>query len=723
MIRHLHLIGDRQVAREACILLLEPAAVLARCHHRLRGPYTGVDTALSAVLPDALQRSPELVEEHRVELLYGIPELAELIGPAPGTLASDGPFAERTRFFGASMIRCMSQGIVTFLIEYSLRMSEVGRPIPVLAFDGVQDADPTTKEFVALLLRRVDPSYLRVIVGTIGDADGLGPELTGSLAGAERVVAAEPSQASCAQQTEPAALLSAYVDSDCTSDDPAQLDAYRQATATERAYQHDRRAGELEPDIRWGIRVGALAYHREHGSDPGGAGRTALLEALQFCVEVGFSAAVVDLGYRGRAITDPVAEQASFCKFTYQAAAALVPLDRLAESIELYRDLRRRYTLPKVHMTSSYAMAMMYTRFLTPRDHEQALEWQNNAIALASNLPEARDRLIFGVFHDNAMALIEMHRGNLAPALDLINAGIARLDHGLSEHEWVLHRSQLLYNRARLLAGLGRLEEAYNDFCTLTEMDPYYTDYLSERAKISRSRGDLAAAIADYDRAAALAPPFPELYYNRGTAYDELGEPTRALSEFGYVLEMEPDDLPSRLSRAEILLRLGDLDGAQADVEQGLVSRPGDPQLLCMESTILLERGFAELALDRLNTAVGADPNYPAALVNRAMANFQLGRPQQAADDLTATLQLTGDDPDVLLNRGLALRAAGQLQPALADFTRALELPDAELAELRYQRGACFLEAGEPANAEADLRECQRLQYNTDEVDSLLLRL
>jgi hypothetical protein len=155
---------------------------------------------------------------------------------------------------------------------------------------------------------------------------------------------------------------------------------------------------------------------------------------------------------RGRAITDPVRDAKRFCDFTIQAASALMPPGRLDESMELYLELRRRYTLPKIHMTTSYAIAMLHTRFLRPREHESAIQWQNNAAAIASILPDARERLVFGVFQDNALALIEMHRGNLAHALELVEAAMARLDAEMSPGEWALHRSQLLYNRARLKA-------------------------------------------------------------------------------------------------------------------------------------------------------------------------------------------------------------------------------------------------------------------------------
>jgi tetratricopeptide (TPR) repeat protein len=703
MTRHIRLIGARRADREQWLADNITPAFSVRCHQRLRGPYTGVDTILAAFLPEAARRWPDLVEQHRFELLYGIPELAEIIGPAPATLASDSPFRERTRFFASDMLRCMSQGIVTFLLAHVERLLAAGERPPVLVFEDVQDAEPTTQEFMALLLRRCDPAALRLVVS--GEDKVLPAELAEEIAAGTDRVAAPTAQARDhrrARRTR-AALAAAYVASHGTSDDPAEIGAYRATPPGVRKRLHDEQAALLEPSAGPGLRAGAIAYHHERGSDPHGTGSLALAAAQRYCVEIGFSAAVIDLGTRGRAITDPVRDAKRYDDFTVQMADALIPLGRLDESMELYRELRRRNVTPKVHMTTSYAIAMLYTRFFQPRDHEAAIQWQNNAVAIASILPDARERLVFGVFQDNALALIEMHRGNARRALELVEAGIARLDAEMGDREWALHRSQLLYNAARLKAALGDAGAAYADFSALIEMDPYYTDYLCERAKISRQAGDLAAALADYDRAVRLAPPFPELYYNRGTARVALGDIDGALADFGYVLAMEPRDVDTRLSRADLLLRTGDLDGAMADVLTGLAFSPDEPRLSCMLGTIHLERDELEAALDALGRAVALDAEYPAALLNRAVAYYKSGQGQRSADDLTEVLAIVGDDPDVLLNRALAYRSIGRADLALGDLERALELPGADLAELSGQRDAC-LNSPPPALASAAAR-------------------
>jgi tetratricopeptide (TPR) repeat protein len=715
---HLWITGERRSDRAAHADVRAGRTVATTTHRGLRGPYTGVDTVLRALLPEAQRRWPELVDANRVELLYGVPELAELVGPAPESLAAAAPHLERTRFYGPSMLRCMNQGVVTFLIALARRRRDTGVAPLRLVFEDVHEADSTTQEFIALLARRADPALITVVVSA--RAVPLWPELDATLtrhARREHVVASPPAH----DDRGDGELVRAYVDADGTSDDPGELAAYEAADPDELRTLHDARAELLEPGAPWGVRVGAICYHRERGTDPGGQGRDALLAAQRFCMETGFSVCVIELGLRGRMVTDPDADPLDYCAFTTNAAGSMVSQHRLRESHELYLDLRRRYTMPIVHMVTSYCIAMLYTRFYTPRDHETAMEWQNNAAVVARLLPDEHERLVYGAFQDNALALIEMHRGNLERGLELVANGLARLDANLGPHEWALHRSQLLYNRGRLLNALGRPDEAYRDFDTLVDLDPYYTDYLSERAKVSRKRGDVRAALADYDRAVAMGPPFPELYYNRGTARLELDDVDGALADFDFVLEMEPDDVDTRLSRADTYLRTGDLAAARADAVEGLTLRPDEPRLLCLLGAIDLEEEDWAAALTRLDSALAQDSAYPAALVNRAVASYQLDRPEQAVADLTAALDLVGGgDPDVLLNRGLALVAAGDFERALTDFDAALVLPDADEPELRYQRARCLVAAGRGRHAEPDLRECLRLGTHTEEIESLL---
>jgi len=691
MTRHLHVVGAR--ARDRRPILERPAGVVfASCHQGLRGPYTGVDTVLWAVLSDIYAKWPELVDYHRLEIIESIPELSELIGPGPITLAKDAPFVERTRWYGNTMTRCFSQGIITMLREYARRLRETGSVPPTLVFDDVQFAENTAQEFVALFVRRVDADLWPVLVGSNGDG---GPKLVAALARHTDLVEAAPRPET--EQRSAAELAAEYVRSDGTSDDPAVYRAYLDIHPDERAAMHDRRADELEPDASWGVRIAALPFHRERGTDPHGKGVVAVRAAAEYLTIMGFQFAALAMAERGRALTDPEAEPDTYRKLTNILISQVLGLGRLEETLALCSEVRQRFPQPLAHMTTSYFLAMIYTRFAIPRDHAKALDYQNNAVVIANLLPDERQRLVYTGFQDNGLALIEMHRGNLPHALELVDTAMSRLEGRIGPDEWVVHRSQLLYNRARLHAALGRDDEAYEEFTTLSQMDPCYTDYLTERAKISRKQGDLHAAIADYDLAAELGPPFIELYHNRGSAYAELGMVQEALADFADVLDMEPDEVDTLLSRAELLFGEGDLDGAAADVEHALSVSEQDPRLLCLRGMIHLDAGDPAAALPCLDAALARDPDYPAALINRAVALFDLSEPARSVEDLTRVLELSDADPDVLLNRGIAYRACADPTAALADFDRALALPDADRPELLYQRGLCLEAAGRSA--------------------------
>lgn len=715
MNRNVHIVGA--LARDRRPLVDDEANpnILVHCHRGLRGPYTGVDTILTSVMPDAFRQWPELVDFHRLEILEALPELSEMIGPAPHTLAGDAPFVERTRWYGPLMVRVINQGIVTFMREYARRTLATGSQLPILIFDGVQDADITTQEFIALFVRRIGAELWPVVIGSNGD-------LHAALAGALEKHAYRLDAAQC-QDIEGASeidLATMYVDSDGTSDDPRAHEAYLALDPIDRVALHDHRAQNLEKQGAWGVRIAALPYHRERGSDPTGLGVAALLEAAQYCTAAGFSSMVLELGERGRALTDPDRDPNGYRRFCQLLVQQLITHRRLDDAMDLCSELRRRYSDPLVHMNTSYFIAMIYTRFAVPRDHNRAAEWQNNAMVCASGLADERQRLVLSGFQENGMALIEMHRGNLDKALSLVGSAINRLDENLEPDEWAVHRSQLLYNQTRLLSALGRVQEAYVAYTKLIEMDPHYTDYLSERAKIARRRGDLESAMQDYNRAVETGPPFPELFHNRGSAYAELGQTSQALDDFDFVLDMEPDDAETLLSRAELLFTEGDLVEAAADIERGLELGPEDPRMFCLRGMINLARGLTPAALRDFDCALERDPNHLAALVNRAVAFFEMGEARTAVDDLTKALCISGDHADLLLNRAIAYGACEDITPALADIDRAMALPDADTAALRFQRGACLLKSGQARLAETDLRVALDLGYDRNEVTELL---
>jgi hypothetical protein len=278
--------------------------------------------------------------------------------------------AERTRFYSRLRTLRIAHGLTEFLRDYA---TAIGEPRS-LVIDHVDDADQTDAELVSVLLRRIDPGLLTLVIGTGGAPGGPGARaersgdpLYGALARhAHRLDAGQTAAPSSSPRmaapertgSDPAECdrrqAAAYVSADCIGDRPELKAAYLRLGPAERGLLHDARAAELTATGEFSLRLGAVPYHRERGSDPGGAGAEALRDALDYCIDMGFYEATVDLGRRGRALVDGQAEPDLWWTFTTKMTTSLAALGRAAEAERLYDEARASSASPAVHMQAAY---------------------------------------------------------------------------------------------------------------------------------------------------------------------------------------------------------------------------------------------------------------------------------------------------------------------------------------------------------------------------------
>ncbi|WP_406207423.1 tetratricopeptide repeat protein [Kitasatospora sp. NBC_01560] len=699
--RHLLVTGplrrDRAAARAGLGL---PAPLLPElsAHRRLRGPYTAAGTLVRALAPAAAQQWPELIAAHQVELLTVAPELRDVVPAATETLTALAVPQERTRFYSRWRTLRIAHGLQEFVAEVLTRSGTPGRSLVV---EDVDHADATDLEFLAVLLRRTDPALLTVVVG--GTAALLDPwpadpgvepgtppgevlpevlarhctRIDAPADAPEPVPAAGPEAGAETRGTvDSLALAARYVEGDATDDDPAALAAYLALPLADRQALHDRRADALEATAEPSLALGALPHHREHGSDVYGTGLPALARAMDACMLLGFYHATLDFCRRGRALLDPARHPEAWWHFTGKMPTSLSALGRADEAEAVCDEARARSTAPAVHLQCAYATAMLFTRHRTPgrRDHDRALAWINEAVALASLLPDRRQRAFNTVFHNNGLALIEAHLGHPERALELVTAGLAELDRDLGADEHGLHRSVLRHNRATVLAGLGLLDEALTDLRSVIAADPYYPEYHFDLGNLLRQSGDDEAALAAYEAALRLGPPFPEVYYNRGDVRNALGDVEGALADFGHVLVLDPRFLDALVNRAGLLLDLGDTVGAERDATAGLALDPENPHLLAALGAVHAEHDRPEEARAAFGRALLADPDLLPALCGRATAAYRAGDVEAALADLRHAVGVAPEDPVVRYNRAFVLLRADRWDAALADLDIAAAL-------------------------------------------------
>ncbi|MFJ9952647.1 tetratricopeptide repeat protein [Kitasatospora sp. NPDC091207] len=710
---------DRADARER--LDLPPVLALVNADRRLRGPYTAVGSILRAIVPDALARCPEAVTGHDIEILSTTPELHGLVPATRETLTSLAVPKERTRFYSALRTLRIAHGLVEFLEAY---LRAAGPGPRALIVEDAHRADPTDGEFLAVLLRRIDPELLTVVVTTgtepLEHPGGPGSEVLAAAlaahcalldapdAGAsEKGVPEEGTPGGDARRTAAgtAALARAHVAADGVGDDPDELAAYLAVPGPERARLHDLRRAELETVGESSLRLGAVAWHAEHGSDPSGAGADTLRHALDHCMDLGFYHAVVDIGERGRRLVTHESDPTNWWAFTTKMTTSFAALGLAERALPLYDEARALSASPEVHMQAAYATAMLHTRHFdaSRRDHQLARAWVNQAIAFARWHPDPKEREARVVFNRNGLALIEVHQGRLDAALELLDGCIARLDETLEPHEHALHRSVLRYNRAQVYAGLRRHAEAVADYTAVIECDPNYSEYYFDRGALWRDLGRPEEALADYDRAIRLSPPFPEAYFNRADVLAELGDTEAAVADFGYVLQLDPEFGDARLNRAALLLEAGERQGAREDVRAGLASVPEDPRLLCLKGQLLVADGDTAAAAEAYAAALAADPDCAQAWALLGELRYQEGDLDGAGTSLTRAVELSAE-PGMRFNLAVVHHDAGRLGEALRLLDEVVD--STEDVDARLQRARCLIGLDRVDHARADLLAC-----------------
>ncbi|WP_233508270.1 tetratricopeptide repeat protein [Spongiactinospora gelatinilytica] len=634
-------------------------------HRRRNGPYTFGGALLGRLVPAALREAPGLVAAHDIEIRAAAPGLCGLV--APRWEPSDARVSDDERILVPAPRRTLriANGIAEFVRE---RVPDGS----VLAVENAHHADATDRELLTVLARRIAPGRLTLVVCSAEPPPADFP----NLARHARATPAEPPDAPDQDTGSAADRAAAYVASDCTSDDPRLVAAYLALPPQARAALHDRQAGELLARAEPAPLLGAVPYHLEHGTDPRGAGARALWAAVDHCVREGFLDTVAELGLRGLALVEEGGDL--WWRFVQRTATALGALRRHPEARELWERARRGSAEPAVHAAAAYGTAMLDARHPDPatRDLGRATGWINEAIAISTLLPDREQRAFKLGFDRNGRALIELRRGRLPQALDLVESAIELAERDLPPGRHRTHRMVLLANRAQLLAALGRGKEALDDYNAAIALDPVFPDHYLDRGNLRFSQGMLDDALADYENALRLSPPLPEAYYNRAQIHLAQGEGDAALADLAHVLELDPGYLDAYINRAGLLAVAGRDAGARADVAAGLAIDPRNAHLRCVLGQLECAAGRHAEALAAFAAALAADPRLGPAWANRAIARYETGDLEGAVDDLTHALELE-ESAELYFNRATALRALGREGEAMADLHRALDLdPD-----------------------------------------------
>ncbi|WP_433431660.1 tetratricopeptide repeat protein [Nonomuraea sp. CA-141351] len=404
---------------------------------------------------------------------------------------------------------------------------------------------------------------------------------------------------------------------------------------------------------------------------PDTRGADELWALVDRCMRDGFLHAAAELGERGMSRTEPGGER--WWRFAQRTATALGGLGRTDDARAVWDRVRSASQDPAMHAASAYGTAMLDARDPDParRDLSRARRWINEAIAISSLLPEPLDRAFKLGFDRNGLALIELRHGRLGAALSLVESALELAGELGERHP--LHKMVLLANRAQLLAALGHVKEALEDYTAAIALDPAFPDYYLERGNLLFKLGRHEEALADFERAIRAGPPLPEAYYNRAELRTVRGDIEEALADLARVIELDPTYLDAYINRAGLLAAADRDEEARADVAAGLVLAPGNPHLLTVLGQLETAAGRLGEAREALELAVERAPGLAAAWGNRGVLRYAAGDLEGAVDDLSQAIELQ-PEPDLYTNRAVALRALGRDAEAEADERRASRL-------------------------------------------------
>jgi tetratricopeptide (TPR) repeat protein len=608
-----------------------------------------------------LERSSDAVAAHDIEIRAAAPDLRDRVPARRRPLEERLSDDERILVPAPRRTLRIANGIIEF-------MRDSGMISGSIMVDNMDEADETDRELLVTLARRFDPERLTIVAcssnAPLDSFEG-------------RIIKAELSALG-----EPENLAACYVASDGTLDDPRAIAAYLAVPRSERARMHDRRADELAATGEPSWSLGAIPYHREHGSDPAGSGVEALWAMLDHCMREGFLEAAADAGLRGLRRAEP--ESARWWNLTQGTATALAGLGRRDEARQLFDQARRTSLDAEVHSASAYGTAMLDARNPDParRDLGRAQSWINEAIAISSLLPDRAVRAFKLGFDLNGKALIEMRGGHVDRALALVESAISLAETDLPPGRHLIHRMVLRANRAQLLGMLGHPGDALADLDTAIAMDPSYPDYYLDRGNLLFQMGRHDDALADYERALLLSPPLPEGYYNRAQLLLATGDLEAAKADLDHVLELDPGYLDAYINRAGLLVQFGLDEQARADVDAGLALAPGNPHLSCVLGQLRAAAGHFQEAREAFDVAVSGAPSLVPAWANRASLRYETGDLPGAVADLTHAIELS-EEAALYFNRAIALRDLGRLAEALDDLRHAhgLDPEDPDIAK------------------------------------------
>lgn len=584
-------------------------ALAVSCRMATHGAWAGVADLFRALVPDIDAAAPELLRRHSYALALTIPELRRRFPMKNASLTDSSPVKERVRSYPVDRAYRLVHGLIDLLADW---LPQQGNRL-LLVCDELDGAGALNSRFFRELLRRRLESLPLEVVFVVDEGNG-------------------PAAAAMLDEPHPVIerLAAASVAPSAAEEEPSQHEALEQEIAelerrvTDNISQSENHlprlidlcmtSGQPQRALHW--RAIILVIYNHYGFYE---------DALTF----------------GEPLVPHIDEachrENSFTRWQIVSGLfnAMVAIGRAEDAYHLVHDEGlRKVDEPNDLVSIYYTLAMLHCRFLPEKDLARAEQYLNHSLAIIDRTTlSENEKHYLAVFALNGVAFIRHLQGRVEEAAELCREGFERLSRHLTDEEYRLHRSVLLYNIAQVHTSTRHYEEALHYFGQAMEIDPRYSEYYNDRGSVYLKMGRFEEAIADYRKATELSEPYHEVYTNLGQAYNLAGDADNAIAAYTTALDLAPRQLLPILGRAQAHEMAGHADAAVADYTAALALDASDAFVWANRAVLHYEKGSLHDALADLDQAITRAPATPDLYANRAVALRDLGRLDEAARD------------------------------------------------------------------------------------------
>jgi tetratricopeptide (TPR) repeat protein len=175
----------------------------------------------------------------------------------------------------------------------------------------------------------------------------------------------------------------------------------------------------------------------------------------------------------------------------------------------------------------------------------------------------------------------------------------------VSRDNWIAHQCLGVY-----YDGLGRSEEAFQNFKRTTEIKPNYVEAWNSLGVAWSERKNFAEAAACFETALHLSPQFTLFRYNFARSLGILGRAEEAMAQYREVLKQRPDLATAENDLGLLLAKTGKPDEAIIHLEATLRLQPNNPLAHYYLGRILAKGGRSAEAIEHWKAALRLRPDF-----------------------------------------------------------------------------------------------------------------